>query len=164
MQSPGMCFILSLILFSQSQSPLGMIRGTVTSYSSGARISHATVVLEDTVYKTFSDSNGVFCLSGISDGPHDLIVTAPGYGRFKFEGLIVSHFAPLGIDVRLHEGGSEGNVTVILKFSELGGFRRQIRDRMKFYQPDSTIDYKIRTYNPEQRGKFLAPDTSVIKK
>jgi hypothetical protein len=156
------CFLM--LMSSQERSAHGIIRGTVTSESSGMHIANASVVLEETQYKTSTDSNGVYRLSGIPDGRYNLRVSAPGYGRFKFWELTITHALPIVIDVKLKEGGRESDVSVIVKFSELGESHGSMHDKMKFYQPDSSIDYKIRIYNPEQQEHSSPPDTSGMKK
>ena len=152
------------IIMAQSS---GEIRGTMTSASTGERIVHASIVLDRTSYKTFSDTNGVFRLSEISEGIYDLTISAPGYSRMKFEGIIVPAFTPLILPVRLRDS-TAGDRTITMKYSPPIGEQALTVDRMKFYQPDSTIDYKIQIVDPSRKPnsplKFTVPDSLLRRR
>jgi len=161
--------ILALVLLgfvaSDPQSSTGIIRGTVTSKSTGERIAHAEVSLYPPTFTTYTDSNGVFRLAKVLAGEYSLTISAPGHARLTFRGLIIPQFTPLVLDVRLSEIGSPDSI-IVMKYTTSTLGRTEPHDKMRYYQPDSTIDYKIRIVNPEARPKgprsFSIPD-SLLK-
>jgi hypothetical protein len=164
--------IIALVLLSffasEPQSSRNTILGTVTSHTTGERITNAEITLYPPPYLTHSDSNGVYRLAKILDGEYSLRFSAPGYASLTFRGLIFPLFTPLVIDAKLHASGTSSDSIVVMKFtiSTLG--RSEVTDKMRFYQPDSTIDYKIRIVNPETRPKgprsFTIPDTLLKRR
>ena len=160
-------FASLLLLSTQPQSSTGSIRGTVTSKATGERIIGAEVSLYPPPFITHTDSNGVYRLSKVLDGEYSLTIAAPGYARMTFRGLIVPLFTPMIIDARLGDSASSSDTVIVVKYeTSFSGTRTPTEDKMKFYQPDSTIDYKIRIVNPERGPKAKAgvniavPDTS----
>ena len=167
--NPAMLAFTVLILpFSQPQSWTGNIRGTVTSKSTGERIVHARVSLDPSPYETYTDSNGVYRLAQIPAGVYSLTLSAPGYARLIFRQLIIAQYAPLVLDAKLGDSASSSDSVVVVKLSVSSGDRRVMNDKMKFYRPDSTIDYKIRIVNPQTpvRGNrsFSIPDSLLNHK
>ena len=166
--SPSIIAVISLaFLFSQPQSSTGTIRGTVTSKTTRERIAHAEVSLYPPPYTTYSDGNGVYGFAKVPGGQYSLTISAPGYARLTFRGLIVPLYTPLVIDARLGDRATSSDSVIVMKYeSSFSGQRAPTEDKMKFYQPDSTIDYKIRIVNPERdtkaKGgfKITVPDTS----
>ena len=166
----SLVFALAPVLFANIMvaPKTGEIRGTVISASSGERIVHASIVLDHTSYRTFSDTNGVFRLSEIPEGIYNLTVSAPGYVRMRFEEIIVPAFTPLVLPVRLRYSPVEDStLTITMKYAQSDRDRILTLDRMKFYQPDSTIDYKIQIVDPSRKPKgplkFMVPD-SIFRK
>jgi hypothetical protein len=158
-----------LPLFSSNpQSSTSTIRGTVTSKSTGERIVHAEVSLYPPPFTTYTDSNGVYRLTKILAGEYSLTISAPGYARLTFRGLIIPLYTPLVIDAKLSDAATSSDSVIVVKFTSSSVERTVINDKMKFYQPDSTIDYKIRIVNPETRPRgprsFSVPDTLLKHK
>ena len=154
---------LSLYSF-QPQSSTGTIRGTVTSKATGERIVHAEVSLYPPPYSTYTDSNGVFRLTKILAGEYSLTISAPGYARMTFRGLLVPQYTPLVLDAKLRDAATSPDSVIVIKVTTSSLEQPLMEDKMKFYQPDSTIDYKIRIVNPETPKKGLRsipiPDSS----
>lgn len=161
-----MALVCILLVSSQPQSPTATIRGTVTSKATGERIADAEITLSPPPYSTRSNNNGVYRLSKILPGEYSLTISAPGYARMTFRGILVPQYTPLVLDAKLRDAAtfSDSVVTIKITTSDLG--RSQPGEKMMFYQPDSTIDYKIRIVNPEHQPKtthgfkFVVPDTS----
>jgi hypothetical protein len=153
------------LLIPQPQTNTGRIRGTVTSEATGERIVHARIVLEQPPYVTYTDSNGVYLLSHVTPGMYRLTISAPGYAKLRFEQLIVSNIW-LQINAKLREANSAADSSIIVTFSTGSDRRAVTEDKMLFYQPDSTIDYKIRIYNPDTdrpRKRPYVPPDSVLR-
>jgi hypothetical protein len=152
---------------SEPQSSTGTIRGTVTSKSTGDRIARAEVSLYPPTFTTYTDSNGVFRLPKVLAGEYSLTISAPGHARLTFRGLVVPQFTPLVLDARLSEPGSPDSV-IVMKYTTSNLGHGELHDKMMFYVPDSTIDYKIRIVNPEARPKgprsFSIPDSLLKRK
>ena len=164
--NPSIMVLVFLSLYSfQSQSSTGIIRGTVTSKSTGHRIVHAKVSLDSSMYSTYTDSNGVYPLAKIPGGVYTLTISAPRYSRLTFQGLMVPEDIPIVINTRLGDAETTSDSVIVVKFtpSPPGDLHLQ-NDKMMFYQPDSKIDYKIRIVNPETPKKGLhsipIPDSS----
>jgi hypothetical protein len=138
----------------------------VTSKSTGERIVQATVSLYPPTFTTYTDDNGVFRLEKILSGEYSLTISAPGYARLTFRGLLVPHYTPLVIDAKLRDAATSSDTVIVMKFTPSPGKQHLQNDKMMFYQPDSTIDYKIRIVNPEARPRdphsFIIPD-SLLK-
>jgi hypothetical protein len=145
---------LSLCSF-QPQSSTGIIRGTVTSKATGERIVHAEVSLHPPPYSTYTDSNGVFRLTKILAGEYSLTISAPGYAKLTFRGLLVPQYTPVVLDAKLRDAATSSDSVIVVKFTSSSIRQPLMEDKMKFYQPDSTIDYKIRIVNPEAPKKGL---------
>lgn len=158
-----LALVLLPLLASQPQSATSTIRGTVTSRATGERIANAEITLYPPPYSTHSDSNGVYRLTKILEGEYSLTIFAPGYARQTFRGLIVPQYMPLVIDAKLHAPGKSSDSIVVMRFTTSTLERTRVMDKMRFYQPDNTIDYKIRSVNPELRPKrpssFTIPDS-----
>ena len=161
-----MALILLAFIFPHPQSSTGTIRGTVTSKSTGERIVHAKVTLYPPTFSTYTDDNGVFRLAKVLSGEYSLTISAPGYARLTFRGLLVPQYTPLVIDAKLRDAATSSDTVIVLKFTPTPGKQLLQSDKMKFYQPDSTINYKIRIVNPEARPRephsFIIPD-SLLK-
>lgn len=167
--NPAMMALVFLALFSsQPQSSTGTISGTVTSKSTGDRIVHAKVSLDNPSFSTYTDGNGVYRLAKIPGGVYSLTISAPGYARLTFQGLILSHYAKLMIDAKLGDAATSSDSVIVVKFVPPPNRRSLTLDKMMFYQPDSTIDYKIRIVNPETRPRgprsFAIPDSLLNQK
>ncbi len=163
-----MALMFLSLLVSRPQSSTSIIRGTVTSRATGERIANAEITLYPPPYSTHSDSNGVYRLAKVLDGEYSLAISAPGYARLTFQGLTFPLFAPLVIDAKLHPPGISSDSIVVMKFTTSTPERPQVTDKMRFYQPDSTIDYKIRIVNPVVRPRgprsFTIPDSLLKRK
>ncbi len=168
MNPPMMALVLLALISSQAQSLTGTIRGTVTSKSTGERIVHAKISLDDQLFSTYTDGNGIYRLAKIPGGVYSLTISAPGYARLTFQGLIVSQYAPLVIDAKLSDATTSSDSVIAVKFGPPPNRRSLTLDKMMFYQPDSTIDYKIRIVNPETRPRgprsFAIPDSLLNQK
>jgi len=166
MNSAMMALVFLALTSSEPQSSAVTIRGTVTSKSTGERIAHAEVSLYPPTFTTYTDSNGVYRLAKIPGGVYSLTFSAPGCARLTFQGLIVPLFTPLVLDAKLGDAATSSDSVIVVKFTSSSAERPRINDKMMFYQPDSTIDYKIRIVNPEARPRgprsFAIPD-SVLK-
>jgi hypothetical protein len=83
-----------------------------------------------------------------------------------FHGLIISRFSPFVIDATLGDSVTSSPSVITLKLASSPGERLLPTDKMKSYQPDNTIDYKIRIVNPGIRPRgprsFSIPD-SLLK-
>jgi hypothetical protein len=156
------------LLSPQPQSSTSTIRGTVTSKSTGERIVHAEVTLYPPTFTTCTDSNGVYRLAKVLAGEYSLTISAPGYARLTLQGLMVPQYTPLVIDAKLSDVATSSDSVIVVKFTSSSVERAPIQDKMKFYQPDSTIDYKIRIVNPETRPRrprsFAIPDSLLRHK
>lgn len=154
------CFAL---LSSEHQSSTGTIRGTVTSLSTGERIVNAKVALEGRPLSTYTDSNGLFRLANIPDGVCSLTISAQSYARLTFQGVIVPEFTPLVINAKLRDSTTSRDSVIVMKYSPVHAPQLQDEDKMMFYKPDSTIDYKIRIANPDARSNVnsttVTPDS-----
>jgi hypothetical protein len=148
--NPTLITIALLALFPpQDRSPFGSIRGTVISESSGEAIVNATIELSRTSNSTHTDKNGSYGLSMIAPGIYNLKFSAPGYVPLVFLELMIPPATPLGISVRLRDSKGEQGKSIAIKLSQGLDPRAGIEDKMLFYRPDSTIDYKIRIVNPD---------------
>lgn len=159
-----MALVFLTLLTSPPQSSTGTVRGTVTSKSTGERIVHAKVSLDPLSYSTYTDGNGVYRLAKIMGGEYSLTISAPQYARLTFRGLVVPQNTSLVIDAKLGDAATSSDSVIVVKFTPPPSKRLLTDDKMKFYQPDSTIDYKIRIVNPAlpSRGSrlFFLPDSS----
>ena len=162
----GFLFLASLS--AQPQSAPGTIRGTVTSRSTGERIVHAEVSLYPPTFTTYSVSNGVYRLKRIPAGEYSLTISAPGYARMTFRGLLVPQYTPLVLDAKLRDAATSSDSAVVVKVTTSSLGRPVPEDKMMFYQPDSTVDYKIRIANPASprrgSGSSSIPDSSRKRK
>ena len=140
---------LLALLPPQVQSPIASIQGTVTSESSGKAIANATVKLSHSSYVTRADTNGTYHLSDIAPYIYDVTFSAPCYIPLVFRELTIPPSTALGISVRLRDLNGEAGKSIAIEFSPGPWTRPSIKDKMSFYQPDSTIDYKIRIVNPD---------------
>jgi hypothetical protein len=166
--SAMMALVFLALLSSEPQSSTGTIRGTVTSKTTGERIVHAEVSLCPPTFTTYTDSNGVYRLAKVLAGEYSLTIFAPGYARLTFRGLMVPLYTPLVIDAKLGDAATTPDSVIVVKFVPPPNRRSLTLDKMMFYQPDSTIDYKIRIVNPEapRRGPrpFTIPDSLLRRK
>ncbi|HTY39413.1 MAG TPA: carboxypeptidase-like regulatory domain-containing protein [Bacteroidota bacterium] len=153
------CLSLTLFCPSDPQTARGIVRGTVTAQATGERIVNAEVTLSPPTYVTHSDTNGTYRITNIPDGMYNLSISAPGYARLTFRGLIVPFFSPLVIDARLRDAASSRDSVIVVKFDASAMGRSQLVDKMMFYQPDSTIDYKIRIVDPTRKTAGPWPDS-----
>jgi hypothetical protein len=147
---------LSLFSF-QPQSSTGTIRGTVTSKATGEPIIRVDVSLYPPPLSTHTDSNGVYRLTKVLPGEYNLTISAPGYAKMTFRGLLVPQYTPLVIDAKLRDAATSSDTVIVVKFSSSSMKQPLMEDKMMFYQPDSTIDYKIRIVNPEATKGGLSP-------
>ncbi|MDP2885926.1 MAG: carboxypeptidase-like regulatory domain-containing protein [Ignavibacteria bacterium] len=160
--------IVALLYFApfsfQPQSSTGTIRGTVTSESTGERIVHAKVSLDDQSFSTYTDGNGAYRLAKIPGGVYSLTISAPWYARLTFRGLIVPQYTPLVIDAKLRDAATSSDSVIVVRFPSMPAEQHLTEDKMKFYQPDSTVDYKIRIAKPAPPSRrprsFSVPDSS----
>jgi hypothetical protein len=168
MKAPFIVLFALLSPYVVCQTTTGTIRGRVTSASSGESIVHARVSIDNPPYITYTDSNGTYRLVRIRPGVYDLTVSAPGYARLMFKGLMIPEYSPMVIDPHLRGAATSSDSTIVVTFDALLKPPAPSDERMKFYQPDSTIDYKIRIVNPEHMHKGrrtpAIPDSSARHK
>ena len=162
MDTLSLLFMLFVTILPQDHSASGIIRGTVTSKSTGEPLAYARVVLKDPPFITSTDVNGTYRLTKVRQGIYDLTFSAPGFARLTFRGLFVLQF-PLVINVQLRDSATASDSTIVVKFGPPPKPAASSFDGMKFYQPDSTIDYKIRIFNPDSlmKRRWAVPDSSV---
>jgi len=60
-----------------------------------------------------------------------------------FQGVIVPDYTPLVINAKLKDSASSRDTIIVMKYSSVHPPQLQEEDKMLFYKPDSTIDYKI---------------------
>ena len=168
MNQAVMALLVLALVSPEPQSSTGTIRGTVTSKSTGERIVHAEVSLYPPTFTTYTDSNGVYRLSKVPAGNYRLTISAPGYARVTFQGLIVPLYTPLVLDAALGDSAATRDTTIVMKFVPPPNKRTLTSDKMMFYRPDSTIDYKIRIVNPANPSRgprsFSIPDSLLRHK
>ncbi len=153
---------LILLAFSQSQAQpaSGVISGVITSGSSGLPVANATVTLTNTSFLAHTDTNGFYRLSNIPSGVYELRVSAAGFMRMICYDLTVTKSVPVVVPIKLSPGSQSGDITSTMRLVQ----PQVTEDRMLFYQPDSTIDFKLKIVNPEaiKRGpdQFFVPDSN----
>jgi hypothetical protein len=110
---------LSLVLQSQPQSApttrgTGDLQGTVSD-ATGAVLPGATVTVKTSGGQTKSaitDGAGKFHITGLSPGPQEVTVTAPGFAEFKSEGFNLAGGQANSLDVHLEVAAIATNVNV----------------------------------------------------
>ena len=152
-------FILLTFSEVQAQSATGIIRGVITTDSSGTPIANATIALTHTPFITQTEKNGAYQLRGIPPGVYQLKITAPGYNGWLFDELMVPKSIPLVFSLRLKGNGGGSGIINTLRLRPIPSIPQITEDRMLFYQPDSSIDFKLRIVNPEK-----SLDSSVTRK
>lgn len=98
-----------------AQTNLATVRGTVTD-PSGATIPKASVVIMDeatnATRKTVSNANGEFEIPYVSPGTYLLTCTAPGFEKFVARDVAIVGFETRRVDVQMHVGSANTQVTV----------------------------------------------------
>jgi hypothetical protein len=144
----------SLVL---AQSQTGTIRGVITADSAGTPIAGATVELTHTLFVTQTDKNGSCHLKGLPQGIYQLKITAPGYDGWLFDEVTVPKSIPLVFSLRLKGNGGGSGIINTPRLRPLSSLPQPTEDRMLFYQPDSSVDFKLRMVNPEKSMESRAP-------
>ena len=153
-------FALLAMLPTQDQRPNGTISGVITSESSGAAIANATIALSHSSFVTHTDKNGAYRLSNIPSGVYDLTISAPGYVKMVYSELMVPSSIRHVFSIKLRDDGGKPGQSIAIKLSPLPELPAITEDRMLFYQPDSTVDFKLRIVNPESKSR----DSSATKR
>ncbi len=146
--SGAVMLYLCAVLLGEPQSVSSTIRGTVTAEATGQRIAHAKIAVDRSLCVTVSDSNGVYRFQRVPTGIHTLVISAPGFADLTFEKLMVPPTGQLVIHARLRDRSGGPSKGIIAEFAAPGEWS-SMSDKMLFYQPDSTIDYRIRIVNPQ---------------
>ena len=147
---------LMLLAYSQvqAQTATGVIRGVITTDSSGSPIANVTIALTHTSFVTQTDKNGVYRLTGIPPGIYQLKITAPGYSGWLFDEVVVAENIPLVFSLKLK---GDPHILNTFRLRPPPTIPQLKEDRILIYQPDSTIDFKLRIVNPEARKKWSSP-------
>ena len=164
-------FLIALVcldlLAPQSQLPTGSVRGTVTSDSTRGPIVGARIALEKTSYVSYTDSNGAYLLAHVPVGPYNLTISAPSYAKLTFRQVVILPAFPIVIRARLRSAALMSDTTIEFEFRPPPTGRGN-PDNMPFYQPDSSIHFKIRIVNPERQPKAFEkpplPDSSILRR
>ena len=137
--SSASLLVISLTLF--QQNPYGSVTGTVTEF--GTRKPIAGCIIRDlrSGRKAMTDSKGLYFLDRLSPGSCTLEATCDGYPITRFPAVTVA-------------ADSTTTFNMILP--------RLPKDRIKMpvYTPDSSVDYKMKFYNPE-RPRMRSPRDST---
>jgi hypothetical protein len=146
------CLSIFILALSQikAQPATGVINGVIRTDSSASPIANATIALEHTSYIAHTDKEGAYRLSRILPGVYQLRISAPGYRTMLYDNLTVPRNLHLNFSIKLK--GDEGmpNTVSTMRLGPLPDPPPLKEDPMLFYQPDSTIDFKLRIVNPEK--------------
>ena len=126
-------FIFVLLVYLQ---PNGSIRGTFVDAATKKGLRSGKITISGSSRSTFSNEQGEFRLEHLPPGRYSLMATLQGY-------------APVFIkDVQVQSDSVTIVVipTFVLKHNE---------PKIKIYRPDSSINYKMRIFNPEKRNVIL---------
>ena len=142
--------VLLALLPTQLFTQTGLIRGTVTAESSGKPIDNATITLSHSSYVAHTDAKGAYRLSTITPGIYDLTIAAPGYVRLVYKEMTVPPAVPMVLAVKMRSDGGKPGQSIAIKVSSLPDLPKISEDKMLFYEPDSTLHFKLRIVNPEK--------------
>lgn len=132
-------FLILFLAVSFPQTPTGTISGRVTDQDTGDPLMAARIILWNTEFKTLTTEDGSFMLKRVPVGTYELRVSAEEHVPVIYKDITVRSDSVVQLTIGL------------LKVPPYD-------PKMKFYRPDSTIDYKIRIYNPEEH-QGAAPDS-----
>ena len=154
LRPPMKIFYLSIFLlaFSQikAQPATGVMIGVIKTDSSGSPIANATIALEHTSYIAHTDKEGAYALTGILPGVYQLRISAPGYRSMLYDNLMIIPNLRLNFSIKLNSDEGRPNIVGTMRLAPLPAYPSLKEDPMLIYQPDSTIDFKLRIVNPEK--------------
>ena len=150
------CIPILLLALSQvhAQPTARTISGLITSRSAGTPIPNAMVTLAHTSFIAHTDSSGTFRLYDIPAGVYELRVSASGFTKLVCYDLVVPENAPVVVPIKL-DAGYDSTITSTMRIAS----PPEIKDRILYYRPDSTIDFKLRTVDPTK-----SRDSSKVRK
>jgi hypothetical protein len=112
------------------------------------------VTLAHTSFIAHTDSSGTFRLYDIPAGVYELRVSASGFTKLVCYDLVVPENAPVVVPIKL-DAGYDSTITSTMRIAS----PPEIKDRILYYRPDSTIDFKLRTVDPTK-----SRDSSKVRK
>ena len=147
-----LCVTLIFLTFSQvvAQPTTGIIKGVISTDSSGSPIVGATIALEQTSHRAHTNKDGAYQLTGIPPGRYVLSISAPGYRGWRYQNLTVLESLRLNFSIKLKSDEGSPQVISTMRLAPIAPPPALSEDRMLFYQPDSTIAFKLRIVNPEK--------------
>ncbi len=93
----------------------GVIEGKITD-PKGAAISGATVTVTDEannqIATALSDGKGQYKIAGLPPGDYTVVISAPGFGEARKEGVKVTDAATVPLDIKLEIASLEASVSV----------------------------------------------------
>ena len=134
----------------QAQQGTGVISGVITSDSSGAPITNATIALTNTAFVTHTDQKGAYRLAKIPAGVYELRISASGFRGMLYEDLTVPNGIHHVFSIRLRSDVGNSHIFSTTRLGPLPPAPSIKEDRILIYQPDSTMDFKLKIVNPEK--------------
>ena len=128
----------------------GVIFGVIRTDSSGSPIANARIALEHTSFVTLTNKDGAYRLSGVPAGVYQLRISAPGYRAMLYDNLTIIPGIRLDFSIKLRMDEGRPNIVGTMRLAPLPNAPRLKEDPILIYQPDSTIDFKLRIVNPEK--------------
>ncbi|HAL57357.1 MAG TPA: hypothetical protein DCP63_13045 [Bacteroidetes bacterium] len=153
--------ILSIVLLNSLLQQETNCSGSITGRVSESN-SHKPLV---GVQITASGAEGSYNTATSNDGTYEMKGMKPG--RYLVRALCVSYLPRMIGDIRIAADSTTRLDIAMMPTSRLldsiVAYRRPHADPgMRFYQPDSSIDYKIKVV-PPQRRQLPRPDTALPK-
>jgi len=110
---PSLVLLMTMATFAQNNT--GIVSGRITDQT-GSLVPNAqiTVTQTDTLVDSVSQSNsdGLFRVPGLRDGPYKVTVTAPGFKKAVREGFSLQIGQILDVEIKLEVGAVTESVTV----------------------------------------------------
>jgi hypothetical protein len=151
---PNKALCLWIFILSSShinaQSATGVIFGEIRTDSSGSPIANARIALEHTSFVTLTNKDGAYRLPGVPTGVYQLRISAPGYRAMLYDNLTIIPGIRLDFSIKLRVVEGRPNIVGTMRLAPLPKAPRLKEDPILIYQPDSTIDFKLRIVNPEK--------------
>ena len=156
-----LCICIVILTSSRinAQSATGLVFGKIRADSSGLPIANARIALEHTSFVVHANKDGAYRLPGIPVGAYQFRISAPGYRTMLYDNLAVIPGLRLDFSIKLRSDEGQPNIVSTMRLGPLPGHSGLKDDPILIYQPDSGIDFKLRTVNPEK-----SKDTSRTKR
>lgn len=153
---PNLLFVLALLLPLQSQtlSPKCSLTGRILDLSSSQPIIGATVSLLTTQFGAATDAHGRFTVSNLPAGIYKVKIAYIGFHTIVLDSVSVVPGSPTNIELNLRPQTSVQDVVTIVV--------REPDFKMNYVRPDSTIDFRIRIFNPNKLPQARS-DSVIIK-